>query len=104
MIKVPAKARPAKAVSDNYDVAGMLSPKQLDLKSANKQQENSQKLWDTMTCALCAGVWVLIVLIIIVCGILLYHYYNDKESLVAALFFIISHAASFIVGHFLKVK
>ena len=89
-------------MNDNYDISNMLSLKQLDLKFANKQQENRERFWRNVTSILCIFVWALSIIIVTLIALLIYHFYKDKDFLMNTISILLSSIGSFIMGYFLK--
>ena len=89
---------------DKYNSSRLLTIKELDLKLANRRQENNVQFWDALTGVLIWGIRVVFGFVIVLCILLLYLYKDDKTALLAALSFILSHVVALAVGHFIKIK
>lgn len=89
---------------DKYNSSRLLTIKELDLKLANRRQENNVQFWDALTGVLIWGIRVVFGFVIVLCVLLLYLYKDDKTALLSALSFILSHVVALAVGHFIKIK
>lgn len=89
---------------DTYTAQDLLSSKELELRSANNQHLNGERIWKELTILCCWTLRFLVFTGIVIVLIAVYDNLYDSDKLMSGVLCVGSNVAAFIIGKFLKIK